>query len=160
MKNQETPEGIIVKRIRYMLDREKGEIAELRRCSSVAEIRTKRGYFRVLKALRDNEMGGIAKNHSDNLAMAIGCLSTFHLNDEGKEETPNVMASGERPMVNEIRFQRLMQSKRVDDTFTEIRYVLSQVKDRSSAFSLARDLLWWGPKVRQDWAEKYYCSIL
>lgn len=111
--------------------------------------------FRRLSAAGWNE--GKAAYLDDRLAAAIGLL--VHVEHDGPLSPAKAMshkaAGEERPAVSELRFMRLLESDSADSLLTGLRRALPLMEQRIDVIALANDILFWGDRVKKNWAYDY-----
>ncbi|MBU2789392.1 type I-E CRISPR-associated protein Cse2/CasB [Acidithiobacillus caldus] len=73
---------------------------------------------------------------------------------------PKAMArnSGNRPMVSELRFRRLLRTPR-DELYRPIVRILAQLDHQAGLYDLADALFWWGPSIHKVWAFAYFPAL-
>lgn len=141
--------------------------AELRRCNSVAEVVMTPTFQHLCQRVKPcfaNE-----DNWQDRLAAIAGLIS--HL----KHEQARVLAGGEmrveklaeqmaqsagdRPVVSELRFRRLLQRERADLYAPMIR-ILRMLKGDANLYGLAESVYYWGDKTKKRWAYAYFPRVM
>jgi CRISPR system Cascade subunit CasB len=60
--------------------------------------------------------------------------------------------TGDKPVVSELRFRRLLESPDIDALFTGLRRALPLIGYRCDPLALATDVVNWGDVVRKRWA--------
>lgn len=141
--------------------------AELRRCDSVTEVVMTPAFQRLCQRLSHHFKND--NNWQDRLAAIVGLAS--HL---GYEKADSVLASGEkrveklaeqmaqpsgeRPVVSELRFRRLLQRER-DDLYAPMIRILRMLKGDANLYGLAESVFFWGDGIKKRWAYAYFPKV-
>ncbi len=141
--------------------------AELRRCDSIAKVVMTPAFQRLCQRLKhyfknDNKW-------QDRLAAIIGLAS--HLkhdqtssvlvggeNRVEKLAEQMVQATGDRPVVSELRFRRLLQRER-NDLYTSMIRILRMLKGDANLYGLAESIFFWGEGIKKRWAYAYFPKV-
>ncbi len=140
------------------LDDDRGARAELRRAHDITAVSLTSAYQRAYRRLRAAgwDVGG-ASPLNDRLAAVIGLLA--HVKTNSDLSPPLAMsardAGGDRPHVSPLRFQRLLEAPDLDALFSGLRRTLPLVNHQISITALANDVLFWGDRVKKNWAYAY-----
>lgn len=144
----------------------KADRAMLRRASSLDALELQPAYHRLLRIMQDGDRSRSpwAPEQLDRCALLVGVA--VHVRADAPGRRPGLAmgcpVDGGAPAVSELRFQRLMQSPRLDDLYVGLRRampLLGQRDGRANAVdmsALAHDLLTWGPDVRKAWVYDYF----
>lgn len=92
----------------------------------------------------------------ERLAMILALLA--RVRETTSESLPLQMASpnkGEKPVVSELRFRRLIQRDR-DELYGAMIRVLQKLGKKANIHELANDSYYWGDKVKRKWAFVYF----
>jgi len=92
----------------------------------------------------------------ERLALIAALLA--RVRDMTDQSVPLQMASpqkGEKPVVSELRFRRLIQRDR-DELYGAMIRVLQKLGRTANIHQLANDMYYWGDKVKRDWAFTYF----
>jgi len=141
--------------------------AELRRCDSVAKVVMTPAFQRLCQRLKHH-----FKNDNywqDRLAALVGLAS--HLKhdqassvlargEKRVEKLAEQMAqlSGERPVVSELRFRRLLQRER-NDLYAPMIRILRMLKGDANIYGLAESVFFWGEDIKKRWAYAYFPKV-
>jgi len=172
MKIEFTPESDLGKALVSLweqLENDRGARAELRRCDSVDEVAMTPTYQRFCQ-LTLRPLFGSDAVWEDRMAAVVGLIA--HLRMDGRDEVlkkganyVNLLAeqmtvpvSGDRPLVSELRFRRLLQKDRADLYSTMLRIIRMQ-KGKASLFGIAQSVFFWGDGVKKRWAYAYFPKV-
>ncbi|TXH72828.1 MAG: type I-E CRISPR-associated protein Cse2/CasB [Thiothrix sp.] len=92
----------------------------------------------------------------ERLAMILSLLA--RVRETTSEALPLQMASpskGEKPVVSELRFRRLIQRDR-DELYGAMIRILQKLGRKANIHALANDTYYWGDKVKREWAFSYF----
>ena len=137
----------------------RGELAELKRRKTLEELLLV-PRFQVLRwRLRKADYAKEAKY--PNIAAIAGVLSRIEQTTDMKFPVwlAQSKANGE-PRIGELRFQRLMSCKLLEEVFPALIRVLPLADKTAPVASLAHDIYHWGEKTRQRWTMEYYEELL
>ncbi len=160
----DSPAGEILQDWWQSLADNRGDRAELRRARKVEDVALIPATIYLVTRLRNTP---VAKH--DGWARRIPIISGLasHL-DPGAQQAilddetalPKRMASakGDRVLVTEIRFRRLLRTPR-DGLYHPMIRILAQLDHRANLFELAEAMFWWGPKVQKEWAYIYFPNL-
>lgn len=128
--------------------------AVVRRAATVTAVTLTAPYQRLYRRLLQVGWPKDAPEwQSDRLAAAIGLLS--HLKTADTRSLPLAMSEGEKPVVSELRFRRLLESPDVEALFTGLRRGLPLIGSSADPLALASDVINWGDRVKKGWAYSY-----
>ncbi|MBN2701188.1 MAG: type I-E CRISPR-associated protein Cse2/CasB [Methylothermaceae bacterium] len=155
------PAGQILQDWWLELIENRGERAELRRAKSVIDAALQPVTIRLITRLQSTPT-----DNQQRLAMIAGLSS--HL-DPHSEQTilrdpkplPEKMTTskGERVLVSELRFRRLLRYQSTEELYRPMIRVLALLDHRANLFDLAESMYWWGDRVRKDWAFAYFPNL-
>lgn len=121
----------------------------LRQCSTLEDVATVRGFYDVqvpLKAL-------LGRHYSkERTALLVGCLS--HLEHVGRERPGRAFSE----KVSAARIGPILRLDDLSQVYVHLRGLLKLSGESIDVRTLILDMLTWGPKVRQQWAEDYYSA--
>lgn len=149
----DSPETQVLNRWWLALNDNRGDRAELRRCSTLAEVAFTPAYHR----LRLNLMKFGTVN-VDSLAMVAGLAARVKSNIAGNTLAEQ-MATGKSDgsaRLSGLRFRRLLKIKERDELFTAMGRVIALLGGVVNLQSLANNLYYWNDRTRKQWAFEYY----
>jgi len=129
----------------------KGDRATLRRCQTRKDIISQSAFYRFLNAVADQAL----QESGDLLPLVAGLLAHVkdHVQDLSKKECPIFLALGKSkkgrdlPVMSELRFQNLLQSKDPDEFYQHMRRALALLDGKTDIIALI--------KVIDDWVLQY-----
>jgi CRISPR system Cascade subunit CasB len=131
----------------------RGELAELRRCKTLAEIFLVPRFQLLRRIVHPSEYLLPA------CASIAGILAHVKTND-AKHTFAQWLAlpkaEGSGPRLSELRFRRLVRIKNYDDLFIDLIRVLPLAADTAPVKQLAEDIYWWNDYTRRQWTFDYY----
>jgi len=161
--------GKVLTEFRLDLEDKRGARAELRRCKSVSEVMMTATFLRFCQAklhpLMKDEQGW-----EERMAAIVGLIA--HLKHEAESSVLNKkgdvvdqfawqmaeLVSGDRPLVSELRFRRLLQNDRADLYQSMIR-ILRMMKGSANLYGLAQSVFFWGDGIKKRWAYAYFSKV-
>lgn len=135
------------------LDNKRGDRAELRRCSTLAEVAFTPAYHRLRVALA--KFGPVK---ADSLALVAGLAARVKNNQPGNSLAEQ-MATGKADgsaKVSGLRFRRLLKVKESEELFTAMTRVVALLGGTVNLQSLAGSTYYWNDRTRKQWAFEYY----
>ena len=130
----------------------RGELAELRRCKTLAEVLLA-PRFQVLRW----KLHKAGYGYAPSIAAVAGILARV------KQTTdltfPAWLAGGGEPRLSELRFRRLIGYKTLDEAFPALVRVLAVADNTAPIASLANDIYHWNDQTRQRWTFAYYDAL-
>lgn len=146
----------------------KGEFANLRRCKNLEEILfTPQYQYLYRKVNKAKWVNGSACNNKEAIALLAGVLA--YIKEDVKSEKnekkhvaehfARVQEGGDKPIVSEARFMRLMKIKTHTELFTEIVRIIRLAGDSAPLNDLITSLYWWNDKTRQKWTFEYFDKV-
>lgn len=136
------------------LENNKGDRAELRRAHDLTAVALTGAYQRFYRQMIIAGWPEDAEPwKNERLAAIAGLLAQVKIEDA--RMLPQIMSEGERPPFSELRFRRLLESPTVDDVFISLRRTLPIIGHHANIHQLANALLFWGDKVKKEWAYSY-----
>lgn len=149
---------LVLSWLNSLAERDKGGRAALRRAASLHDALMSPSVHRLRRQLDELSPGELSEGYrSDRLAMACALMS--HLKQPGNESLPEAMShrqsGGDRNAVSELRFRRLLEAHDDEALFTALRRVLPLVDGLVCPVQLTNDVLFWGDKVKRQWAYSY-----
>ena len=142
------------------LEDDRGARAELRRAHDLTAVALTGAYQRFYQQMLNvgwSDEGDSFIN--ERLAAIAGLLAHIKHHDEDQLKIAKIMSEGERPPFSELRFCRLLESPTFDDVFIGLRRALPIINGRANIHQLANDLLFWGDKVKKEWAYTYQWPV-
>jgi CRISPR system Cascade subunit CasB len=136
------------------LENDRAGRAILRRAASPTEVALTESYQRLFRRLR--MAVEIPDYDRERLAAVAGLLA--HVVKNESRSIPEAMSareSGERPVVSELRFLRLLASPDIESLYTGMRRILPLMNHQADILALANDVLSWGDGVKKNWAYDY-----
>lgn len=154
-----TPAGSVLREWWLALDR--GDRAELRRAKSVEDVALIPATIQLVTRLR-----GTAVEHHGGWVDRVPAIAGLaaHLDPDARHAIledstplPERMAhlQGDRPVVSELRFRRLLRTPR-HELYRPMIRILALINGQANLFELAESIYWWGPNIRKDWAFAYF----
>ncbi len=143
--------------------------AELRRCGDVDEVMMTATFQRLFQR-KLLTLKGELLIREDRMASVVGLLSHLHFdvqstvlakNDHPVEAFVAQMASpvsGDRPLISELRFRRLLQEESAD-LYPKMIRVIRMLKGAANLYGLANSVYFWGDNVKKRWAYAYFPSV-
>lgn len=151
----ETPEGKAISSLWNRLQENHGQRAELRRCRNISEVMLTPTYQhfcrRHLKELPARD---------PRIAAVVGLVSHLKENPFVAQNLAQSMSelAGDRPVVSELRFRRLLERSR-EELYPALIRILRMLGGKTNIYDLASDIYWWGDGVRKEWAFTYYPRV-
>ncbi len=137
----------------------RGELAELKRCKTLAELLFVPRLQVLRWKLRKADYAKEAKYPA--IAAIAGVLARVEQTTDTKFPVwlAQSKANGE-PRVGELRFQKLASCKSLDEVFSALIRVLPLADKTAPVASLAHDIYHWGERTRQRWTMEYYEELI
>lgn len=142
------------------LNENRGDRADLRRCSTLAEVAFTPAYHRLRLDLMK-----FGKVKADPLALVAGLAARVKNNVPGNTLAEQ-MATAKDPasrdgkaQVSGLRFRRLLKIKDTEELFTAMGRVVALLGSSVNLQSLAKSLYLWDDRytdIRKEWAFEYY----
>lgn len=133
--------------------------AELRRASTVEDVMLLPSFQRACLRFRPFFQGrgeGEWERSVERLAIILGLLA--QVREHTDQVLPLQMASqiqGDKPVVSELRFRRLVQRDRLE-LYQAMSRVLPLLGNKANIYALANDMYYWGKDVKREWAFSYF----
>ena len=133
--------------------------AELRRANNVEDLILLPSFQRACLRFRPFFQGrgdSEWEKSVERLAIILGLLAQVRKHTE--QTLPLQMASnaqGDKPVVSELRFRRLVQRDR-HDLYPAMSRVLPLLGNKANIYALANDVYYWGNTVKREWAFSYF----
>jgi len=142
----------------------RGELAELRRCKTLDEVLFARPYhvlyYRTAAAaaaagradnrLRVAAMAGVLAHLKGDVASSRGFAAYLAMPKEGRQG----------PRVSELRFQRLMKEKSLDEFYPALLRIIHLVGEKAPVRDLVEGIYFWSESRRREWTFAYYNQLL
>ncbi|HYE36207.1 type I-E CRISPR-associated protein Cse2/CasB [Methylocaldum sp.] len=137
----------------------RGELAELKRCKTLAEILLVPRFQALLWRLR--KAGCDVQYKEPAIAAVAGILTRVKQTTDLKFPAwlAQSKANGE-PRVGELRFRRLASCGSLEEMFPALIRVLPLADETAPVAALAHDLYSWSERTRQRWTMEYYEALL
>lgn len=135
------------------LNDNRGDRAELRRCSTLAEVALTPAFHRLRLALM--KYGGV---NADALALVAGLAARVKNNIPGNSLAEQ-MATGKSDgsaRVSGLRFRRLLKVKGREELYSAMTRILAMLGGGVNLQSLAESVYYWNDRTRKKWAFEYY----
>lgn len=135
------------------LNDNRGDRAELRRCSTLTEVAFTPAFHRLRLALM--KCGGV---NADALALVAG-LAARVKNDIPGSTLAEQMATGKSDgsaRVSGLRFRRLLKVKGREELYSAMIRILAMLGGGVNLQSLAESVYYWNDRTRKKWAFEYY----
>ncbi len=141
--------------------------AELRRCNSIVEVVMTPAFQHLCQRFKHYFQND--QYWQDRLAAIVGLISHLKHDQTGSvlargeqrvEKLAEQMAegSGDRPVVSELRFRRLLQRER-DDLYTPMIRILRMLKGGANLYGLSESVFFWGDGIKKRWAYAYFPKV-
>ena len=158
---QRSSAGKVLLDWRKDLEKNRGSRAKLRRAASPEEVALVPAFHQLV-----HQMGeGFSDPSSEaflRLAAVAGLVARAELSEEGKDSIAKQMGpptSGQPPRVSVHRFRRLLESRGIDDLFSQLRRIIPLLGRKVHLTSLADGVVDWCPEIRRRWAYDYYATV-
>lgn len=135
------------------LNDNRGDRAELRRCSTLAEVAFTPAYHKLRFSV-----GKFGQVNADGLALVAGLAARVKSNSPG-DTLAEQMATGKADgsaRVSGLRFRRLLKIKDREELFTAMGRVVALLGGAVNLHSFASSLYYWNDSTRKQWAFDYY----
>lgn len=135
------------------LNDNRGDRAELRRCSTLAEVVFTPSYHKLRLSLV--KFGNV---NTDGLALVAGLAARVKSNVQ-EDTFAEQMASGKADgtaRVSGLRFRRLLKIKDREELFTAVGRTVALLGGAVNLQSFANSLYYWNDRTRKQWAFDYY----
>jgi CRISPR system Cascade subunit CasB len=155
------------------LKADKGERAELKRAENPLRVVFSPAYHDLLHRLQADGYGLSLRNR-ERLALLAGLAA--HIEDPTPTlrlatQMGSAQPGGDKAIVSEIRFRRILATDDLGDLYVQLRRVISLLNGKANLFDLAQILFLWRPVAeqnpydrrrdpRKDWAYAYYAAAL
>lgn len=149
----DSPETQALSRWWLALNDNRGDRAELRRCSTLVEVAFTPAYHRLRLDLM--KFGAV---NADSLALLAG-LAARVKSDIAGNTLAEQMATGRSDgsaRVSGLRFRRLLKVKEREELFTAMGRVIALMGGAVNLHSLANSVYYWTDRTRKHWAFEYY----
>jgi CRISPR system Cascade subunit CasB len=133
--------------------------AELSRASTIEDIILLPSFQRAclrFKPFFPERDDGKWERSIERLAIILGLLA--QIREHTEQTLPLQMASqiqGDKPVLSELRFRRLVQRDRYD-LYQAMCRVLPLLGNKANIYALANDVYYWGKDVKREWAFSYF----
>ncbi|RMD56677.1 type I-E CRISPR-associated protein Cse2/CasB [Candidatus Parcubacteria bacterium] len=143
----------------------RGDRAELRRAKSAGDAALIPATIDLITRLHGTS---VAKHKGGNERIPPIAGLAAHLDTEAEHDILHdptsfpermVQLKGDRPVVSELRFRRLLRITERKDLYRPMVRILTLLEGRANLFELAESMFWWGPRIRKDWAFAYFPKL-
>ena len=138
------------------LENDRGQRAELRRAKNVQEVIMLPCFHRACRQFAS--IFGRESRWQSRLALIMGVLSHVKKIPTDGVGVAKQMALGDKPVVSELRFRRLLQCER-EELYVALIRVIRQLDGCADIHDLANACFYWGYAVKKRWAFDYYSKI-
>lgn len=131
----------------------RGDRAELRRCSTLAEVAFTPAYHKLRLSV-----GKFGQVNADGLALVAGLAARVKSHVPG-DTLAEQMATGKADgsaRVSGLRFRRVLKIKDREELFMAMGRVVALLGGAVNLHSLANNLYYWNDRTRKQWAFDYY----
>ncbi len=149
----DAPEMAVVTDWWQGLNDNRGDRADLRRCSSLVEIALTPAYHHLRLALLK-----IGPVNADSIALVAGIAARVKSNLPGNTLAEQ-MATGKpdgSARVSGLRFRRLLKVKEPENLLTAMTRIVGLLGGAVNLQSLAGSVYYWNDRTRKQWAFEYY----
>ena len=159
-----TPAGVILREWWLALKDDRGARAELRRAKSPEDVALIPAAIDLVTRLETTPI----KSHggwTERIPPIAGLAA--HLDPDAEQAVlhdtttlPARMArlQGDRPVVSQLRFRRLLRTPRAELYRSMIR-ILALLDHQANLYELAESMFWWGPNIQKKWAFAYFPKL-
>lgn len=143
------------------LDKDRGERAVLRRCSTLTEVVFSPAYHRLRRALMN--VGRFNDKFDDRLSLIVGLSARVKTNTDDSNIAEQ-MATGKpdgSARVSGLRFRRLLKAKDCENLLLAMTRTIALLGGAVNLQSLARSMYLWNDNyvdIRKEWAFDYYST--
>lgn len=132
-------------------DNNKGACAELRRALNPDQVYYHSFFHRLRKRLPNKD--------EEKLALVAGLCS--HIKEDTGKSLGSTLAAGERPLMSEARFKRLLSLSEDDPEklYRELVRVIKLSAYKLPVHDLIKKAYYWNDKTKRDLAKDYYTTI-
>jgi CRISPR system Cascade subunit CasB len=149
------PASTVLRKWWESLEDNKGERAELCRCSTPTEVLLCPAFYNIAQPLEET---GIVPVKRPAVAAIIGLLAGVR-NDDPQLSVPKAMAQGDnKPTVSSLRFRRLLEAQTIDELYPLMRRVLGLLDKTVNLGDLAASVYDWDNETRKRWAYEYFVN--
>lgn len=149
----ESPETLALITWWQSLGDNRGDRAELRRCSTLAEVVFTPAYHKLRLSV-----GKFGQVNADGLALVAGLAARVKSHVPG-DTLAEQMATGkadDSARVSGLRFRRVLKIKDREELFMAMGRVVALLGGAVNLHSLANNLYYWNDRTRKQWAFDYY----
>lgn len=133
------------------LNDDRASRAILKRCNTPLEVVMTAPYQRLYQRLRSTDLK--EDRESGRLPAIIGLLA--HVKTHINKALPELFSDGDPLPLHPLRFRRLLESSDHDDLYTGLRRALPLIEYKAPILGLARDVFFWGDRVKRNWVYDY-----
>ncbi|BCX83022.1 CRISPR system Cascade subunit CasB [Methylomarinovum caldicuralii] len=160
----DNPAGNVLREWWLALADNRGDRAELRRARSADDAVLIPSTVQLVTRLRDTDVAQ-HRGWIERIPPIAGLAA--HLDPDARHAIledatplPERMArlKGDRPVVSELRFRRLLRTPR-HDLYRPMIRILALLDHQANLFELAESLFWWGPGIQKQWAFAYFPKL-
>lgn len=149
------PSSALLRKWWENLEGNKGERAELCRCTTPTEVLLCPAFYNIAEPLED---AGVPASKRDSIAAIAGLLANVR-HDNSQSSIPKAMAEGEsKPRVSPSRFRRVLEAQSVDEVYPLLRRILALLDKTANLSDLAASVYEWNNETRKRWAYDYFVN--
>ena len=155
----------------------RGELAEIRRCKTLAEIHFAAPYQHLFQRVAARgwpdricvaAIAGLLAHVKQDTAAATNEESESKAEKAALKPSRRTVAAlfaepskpGAGPRVSELRFQRLVANETVENLYPMLLRVIHLAGNTVPVPDLIQSIRYWGDKKRRDWTFRYYEQLL
>jgi CRISPR system Cascade subunit CasB len=105
-------------------------------------------------------MQRLPKSGKDRVAVVAVVLAHIREDDSRTRIARSIgrktLSDADSALLSENRFRRLLQTDGNDERLTRMVRLVRHMKGKANVADMARTILYWGDKQRQQWAFEYY----
>lgn len=160
----DSPAGKVLEDWWRALASKRGDRAELRRAQSAEEVALIPATIHLITSLCVTPVAEY-RGWNKRIPLIAGLVARLDPNAEHAvlhDPTPlperMAKAKGDRVLVSELRFRRLLRTPR-EELYRPMIRILTMLDHQANLFELAEAMFWWGPIVQKDWAFTYFPKL-
>ena len=138
------------------LEHDRGQRAELRRAKSVADVIMSPHFHFACRQFAS--IFGRESRWQSRMALIMGVLSHVKQIPPDGVGVAKQMARGDKPVVHQLRFRRLLQYER-DGLYVALIRVIRLLDGCANIHELANACFYWGYAEKKRWAFAYFSNV-
>ena len=135
----------------------RGELAELKRCKTLAEIVLVPRFQILRRKLQAAGYGNLPAWAA--IGGVLAHVETHNGEHAFAARLAQPKSQGNTPRVSELRFRRLLKAKSHDELFIDLVRILPLADHTAPVAQLAYDIYYWGDQTRRKWTFDYYDAL-